>query len=96
MLDGLQLLGEGFLFKRKYVNDNCFNMFMDFKVYQEIKAKLCVTNSFSLLSKYQRYDNSVELRGTLLHLIDEKHIKKLGIPVYSMDFSLVKNIIKLF
>jgi hypothetical protein len=51
-LDELQLLGEGFLFKRKYVNDSCLNAFMDFKIYQEIKGILCDTNSFNLISKY--------------------------------------------
>jgi hypothetical protein len=47
-LDVSQLLGEGFLFKRKYINDSCLNSFMDFKVYQEIKEKLCVVDSFKL------------------------------------------------
>jgi hypothetical protein len=77
-LDVSQLLGEGFLFKRKYVNDSCLNSFMDFKVYQKIKEKLCVMDSFELVSEYQRSENSLELRGTLLHLVDESHIKKIG------------------
>jgi hypothetical protein len=51
---------------------------MDFKIYREIKKRLCETNSFKLLVEFQHDNKNLELRRMLLHLVDEGHIKKIG------------------
>jgi hypothetical protein len=59
-LDGVQILGESFLKRRKYFVDICPNIFLNSKIFQQVREKLTLDNNYDLMHQFLTMRHFVE------------------------------------